>query len=80
MFHGYVSLQEGTLPETNIAFENWWLGDDPFHLGQTAHFQERIGCQFQGGWVSMAFSGMPEVGRMCAGHRNDMRFESTPIV
>ncbi len=24
---------DSTLPETNIAPENWWLEDDPFRLG-----------------------------------------------
>ena len=37
MFHCYVSLPEGTLPETNIAPENGWLEYD-LHFGM-AYFQ-----------------------------------------
>ena len=31
--HGACGDIDPTLPETNIAPENWWLEDDPFRLG-----------------------------------------------
>ena len=39
---GAVSFREGTLPETNIVPEKYWLEDDPFLLGGRSIFRGEL--------------------------------------